>query len=440
LGQKLFLQKNRFLSTTHAPKALASPAPAPQNTVRHAQDVPLTPTPPTKAPGVTGIIISTVVFNFIVYLLIGLPLAVFPGLVHFKLGYSAAIAGLLISLQYAATLITRSVVGRISDERGPKTVVLAGLGCAAISGGCILAASFSHAPLLILGLLALSRLWLGAAESGTGTGCIAWGIGQTGPAHTAQAISWNGVASYGGIALGAPVGVALAQAGGIRELGIATAGLALAGLAAATFKRGTPVLGGVPLALSKVFGHVLPFGLTLALGSVGLGTMVAFITLDYASHRWTGAAYALSGFGLAFVAVRILGGQAIHRFGGFDCALVSFAVEGVGLVLLWAAPSPAIALLGAVLTGAGLSLIFPAMAVEALIGIPTANRGSAIGLYTVFLDVSLGATGPGAGLVIGRFGYGAVYLLGAGAVAVAVVITLRLKNRSSKTLLFVNKN
>jgi MFS family permease len=166
--------------------------------------------------------------------------------------------------------------------------------------------------------------------------------------------------------------------------------------------------------------------MTLALGSVGFGTIVAFITLFYASHRWAGAAYALSAFGMAFVAVRILLSGTIRRFGGFRTSIVSFAVEFVGLATLWQAPAPWVAILGAMLTGFGMSLIFPAMAVEALRTVPISNRGAAIGAYTVFLDVSLGATGPLAGLIIGRYGYPAVYLLAAIAVVCAEVLTLRL--------------
>ena len=52
-------------------------------------------------------ILSVVIFNFASYLTIGLPLAVLPGYVHETLGYSAFWAGLVISLQYFATLVSR---------------------------------------------------------------------------------------------------------------------------------------------------------------------------------------------------------------------------------------------------------------------------------------------------------------------------------------------
>ncbi|EPN60936.1 major facilitator superfamily transporter, partial [Pseudomonas syringae pv. actinidiae ICMP 19079] len=63
-----------------------------------------TPQPPMA---VTQTVISIVMFTFIGYLNIGIPLAVLPGYVHSDLGFGAVIAGLVISVQYLATLISR---------------------------------------------------------------------------------------------------------------------------------------------------------------------------------------------------------------------------------------------------------------------------------------------------------------------------------------------
>jgi predicted MFS family arabinose efflux permease len=371
-------------------------------------------------------ILAAVFFNLIVYFLIGLPLAVFPGIVHNQLGLSVTLAGFLISLQYAATFATRSTVGRLTDSRGPKWVVLGGLISAVVSGLCILEASTHSSATGILVWLCLSRLFLGGAESAISTGCITWGIGRVGATHTAEVISWNGVASYGGIASGAPIGVLLSHIHGLAAVGLATTALPLMALGLCILKKPVPVVRGTPIALGTVFRRMLPFGMGLALGSLGFATIVAFITLYFSSHHWQGAAYALTAFGTAFASVRIFFSGAIRKFGGYRCSLVSFVIEFFGLCMIWLAPQPSVAICGAMLTGFGLSLIFPALCVEALKTVPVSNRGAAIAVYTVFLDVCLGATGPLAGLVIGRFGYPSVYLLAAVAVACAQVLTWRL--------------
>ena len=81
--------------------------------------------PDTQRPmAVTLQVVSIVLFTFIGYLNIGIPLAVLPGYVHSTLGYGAVIAGLVISVQYLATLLSRPYAGKII-EYGPIKSVFA---------------------------------------------------------------------------------------------------------------------------------------------------------------------------------------------------------------------------------------------------------------------------------------------------------------------------
>ncbi len=117
---------------------------------------------PVAEPALNGLrlnlrIVSVVIFNFASYLTIGLPLAVLPGYVHDVMGFSAFWAGLVISLQYFATLLSRPHAGRYADLLGPKKIVVFGLGGCFLSGlSYLLAAWGSGWPLISL-LLRMPR-------------------------------------------------------------------------------------------------------------------------------------------------------------------------------------------------------------------------------------------------------------------------------------------
>ena len=373
-------------------------------------------------------ILSFVYFTFICYLSIGLPLAVLPPYVHLRMGYSAMLAGLVISIQYIATLASRPWAGRISDRAGAKVSVLWGMGACTASGAALVAAAALHlVPWLSFSALILSRLILGLGESLGSTGSTLWGITSAGQESTAKVISYNGISTYGAMALGAPLGVVLDGEWGLASIGLLTIFVGAISLAIAFRKPPVPVVHGVHLPFSRVLGRVAPHGMGLALGGVCYSVLATFITLFYASRHWDGAALCLTAFGVAFIVARLLFIQTINRFGGFPVAMVCLSVESLGLLLLWQAHSTWMAMAGAALGGFGFSLVFPAIGVEAVKRVPENNRGTALGVYTAFADVSFFLTGPLAGAVIGVYGYASVFLFALISVLIAlgIVVVLR---------------
>jgi len=166
-------------------------------------------------------ILPYVFFTFTCYLAIGVQLAILPSYVHLSLGFSTVLAGLIISMEYVATVITRPQAGRMVDRMGAKRTVLYGLATCGASGIFTLLAAFClHLPWLGLSLLVIGRLLLGASESMTSTGATMWGILRVGTQHTAIVISWNGICTYGALALGAPLGVYLEKLVGFWSIGV----------------------------------------------------------------------------------------------------------------------------------------------------------------------------------------------------------------------------
>ncbi len=360
-------------------------------------------------------IVSIVIFNFATFLTIGLPLAVLPGYVHDVMGFSPFWAGLVISLQYIATLISRPHAGRYADLWGPKTVVIVGMFGCLLSGASYFLAWWSGGlPLASLALLCLGRVVLGFGQSCAGTGSTLWGVGVVGSTHIGKVISWNGVVTYGAMAVGAPLGALLYRLGGLPLVAGVIMGVALLGIVLALPRPAVKASKGKPLPFRAVLGKVWPFGMALALTTSGFGD---------------GAAFALTLFSGAFVGTRLLFPNAINRLGGINVTLLCGVVETLGLLLVGLAVDPWMAKVGTFLAGAGFSLVFPALGVVAVKAVPQSNQGAALATYTLFMDLSLGITGPAAGVLMAWAGVPAIYLAAAGLVLLAILLSAQLKKR-----------
>lgn len=393
----------------------------------------LPPNPPLKNASSTAItlqIVSIVIYTFIAFLCIGLPIAVMPGYVHNQLGFSAVVAGLVIGSQYLATLFSRPVAGRICDTIGTKRAIVYGLLGIVVSGvltaAAVLLEPFTDVSLVIL---IIARLILGGSQGLIGVGTISWCIGQLGAEHTARSISWNGIASYGAIAIGAPLGVVMVDGLGFVSLGLVLMILAGGALLMIRNKAPVPVVRGERMAFWSVFGRVAPYGLSLTLSSIGYGTLTTFITLYYVNRGWEGAAWCLTVFGVCFIVARLFFINAITRFGGFRSAITCMSVETIGLILLWLSPNTTVALIGAGLTGFGLSLVYPAIGVEAIKQVPNSSRGAGLGAYAVFFDLALAIAGPLMGAIALGMGYGWIFFFAALLSVLALGLTLLLSRR-----------
>jgi MFS family permease len=369
-------------------------------------------------------IVQIVLFTFLAYLVIGMQLAVLPPFVHNDLGFGAVLAGLVISTQYVATLLSRGFAGRTSDTAGPKRAALIGLTACAVSGLLMIVAALLRGwPVASVAVMLVARLALGMGESCVATGCIMWGIRSVGAQHTAKVISWNGIATYGALAVGAPLGVVLTGALGFASIGVASLLLMAIGLLLAWRRPAVRSEAGERMPMHHVFGRVAPYGMGLALGSVGFGVIATFITLYYASQGWSGAAPTLSIFGVCFVGVRLVLGWTIAHFGGYRTALVSLLVECAGLIVLATANHAGVAMLGAALSGIGFSLIFPALGVVAVERVSASNRGAALAAYSVFIDVALGVTGPLGGWIASGGRYAPMFVVAAAMSLAAALLT-----------------
>ncbi|WP_218925790.1 MFS transporter [Flavobacterium sediminis] len=140
----------------------------------------------------------------------------------------------------------------------------------------------------------------------------------------------------------------------------------------------------------------------------------------------------MSIFSALFILGRVFFANQITIRGGLKVSLICLITETIGLLLLFLATNPGFALVGAAITGLGFSLIFPALGVEAVRLAPPSNAGAALACYGLFIDLSLGATGPLEGTVINLFGMKYLFLFCAIMVAISIFIVLKLTNKKLK--------
>lgn len=377
--------------------------------------------------GVFLVMLPITLSVFIAFLTIGMQLPVVPLHLHDVLGMSPLVVGLVIGAQFIAALLSRPWAGNYADMRGTKRAVTLGMVIASASGlAYALSLAVLDSPSASVWLLLLGRVMLALGESLIVTGSMGWGIGLVGPQNAGKVMAWNGIAIYGAYALGAPVGVVVNSAWNFEGIAVATVLVPLLALGVIAGVRGVVPISSRRTPFYKVLGAVWKPGLGLALSSVGFGVITAFVALLFVAREWANASLAFTAFGVAFIAARIFFAHLPDRIGGARVALVCVIVEAMGQVLIWRAQTPALAYMGAALTGFGYSLAFPGFGVEAVRRAPPQTRSLAMGAYVAFLDMSLGVTSPLAGLAAARWGIQSVYLCGAIAVATAALVAIAL--------------
>jgi MFS family permease len=337
-------------------------------------------------------------------LAVGATLPVLPHYVKDELGGSDLEVGIVTGAFAFTGIVCRPIAGNLADRRGRKPTVIGGAFLAAIAGALL------FVPAGIAGLLA-SRFFLGAGEGTVFTAGSAWNVDLAPTERRGRMIGLYGLAIWTGLTLGPPIGVLLQEAGGFNLVWAFACGAPLLGAVIASRLPEAPVVGGERSRGPFISREALGPGGTFALSVVGFAAVSAFIVLSLDQRGIGHGAEVFSVFAGTVVATRLVAGGLPDRIGAARCAGGAALTEAVGLVLLGAAESLPVVIVGAIGMGAAFSLLFPSLSLLAVDRVVPERRGAAMGTFTASFDLGMLAGSPAVGAAAALGGYSAAFYL-----------------------------
>ena len=333
-------------------------------------------------------------------------------------GGEIAVGIVMGSFAFTAVFL-RPVGGRLSDQRGRRTVAVIGATLTAIAGCLYLL------PLDIPGLI-LARLVLGVGEGWLYTAAAAWVVDVTPEERRGETIGIFGMSIWLGLSLGPPIGEALRAIGGFDLVWVFAAVAPAVGavVAARTPEHGRPPAAAGSESVLLPRGALLP-GLALGCAVIGFAAMQGFVILMLEDRDVAHGATVFTAFAVAVAVTRFLLSWLPDRIGAERTAAIAAAGHASGLAILAVAHSLPVALAAAVVQGVGYSLLFPALALLAVQRVGEQSRGAALGFFTAFFDAGMGLGAPFAGAMAVLIGYSGMFWIAAAFSLAGGALTLR---------------
>jgi MFS family permease len=297
--------------------------------------------------------------------------------------------GIVVGAFAATALVLRPLAGRTSDRRGRRPLLIWG---AFLFGAAMAAHMLTTDLFVLIGL----RLLLGVAEAFFFVAGIAALADLAPPERRGEALSYNSLALYLGIAFGPTLGHLLLEVGGFQ---LAWIGGALLALTAGAIATRLPEMGrraeagdhGAPAPL--IHPAALIPGLALLSALVGMGGFLAFVTLHAHDLGMDGSGVVLLIFGLTVVGCRIAFARLPDRVPPFRLIAAALGLTAIGLATAGLLSSVAGLIAGTALMAVGVAFITPATFAAIFARVEPAERGAASGTASVFIDLGL-AGGP----------------------------------------------
>jgi MFS family permease len=328
------------------------------------------------------------------------------------LGADEVGVGLTVGAFSVSALVLRPLAGRISDRRGRRPLIIGGaLLCAAVTAVHIVTAD--------LWLLIVLRLLLGVAEAFFFVAGFAALADLAPPQRAGEALSFNSLALYLGIAFGPLIGETLLDVGGFPLAWIGGAALALlAGVIGFTIPETATHDLAEAQPGSLIHRRAIGPSAGLFSGIAGMAGFFAFVTLYARDLGMDGSRLVLLTFGLVVVSCRVLFAKLPDRVPPFRLAAAALGMIAIGLTIVAVVGSVLGLIIGAAIMASGVAFTTPAFFTALIARVQPNERGAAFGTASAFLDLAFGGGPMLLGVIAGAGGIPLAF--GAAAIVAAV--------------------
>jgi len=328
--------------------------------------------------------------------------------------------GIALGVFSLSAVLTRPWIGRLGDRRGRRVLIAGGSFVTAVVLAChVFADSY--------GWLLVARLAMGAVQGAFFVGTVTLTTDLAPDHRRGEAASYFSVAIYGGMAFGPWLGEWVVGRWGfdggflVGALCMAIAAVVACWLPDFVGSNGPNIGSASDVERRRVLLYrtaIWP-GIVLALGIMIFPALHGFMPklMDERALGDAGPIYAL--YGLLVLALRLACSRLPDTLGTTKTAALALTGSAIGMLVMGSFVSRPGLFAGAAILAIGGSLLYPALMVAAVEGVPANERAQAMGTFTMFFELSGGIGGPVLGLVAWMSGTTVAAFFGASLIAAA---------------------
>ncbi|HTX70073.1 MAG TPA: MFS transporter [Thermoleophilia bacterium] len=345
------------------------------------------------------------------------------------IGGSVSDAGIVLACFTLTAVIVRPWIGRLSDRRAKKAIMIAGAVITAAS-------SLLYEPAHAVPLLMAVRVLHGVGWAAFGTAASALAADLAPPSRRGEAMGYFGVGMNVAMAIGPALGVFLVGRTGYGALFLtamvlsAAAALATVGIADPGHKpHGSAIRRGWRSFIlpSALFPSAVLFTNALTYASV-----VALLPLFAEEAKLGNPGLFFTVFSVVVLVLRGPLGRLSDRRGRVVVVAPGLLFTFVALLVLSRAESTAALLVAAVLYAIGVGAAQPTLMAMTVDRAGPEERGAAMGTFTTAMDLGIGLGSIVWGMMAQAFGFQAMYVAASlmGLVGVAVLLAGTARRRA----------